>query len=107
MRTRCSSLRTAEVGSNPGLHFETGAPGARRELNVLLGKNVEAGRIMAGITFSAPGNWTSWPPHEHAAMLEEAYLYMDMPAPTFGVQLVYTNAANRNLRRSCTRETSC
>ena len=87
----------AEVRSNPGLHFETGAPGARRDLNVLLGKNVEAGRIMAGITFSAPGNWTSWPPHEHAAMLEEAYLYVDMPAPTFGVQLVYTNAAEPEL----------
>jgi 5-deoxy-glucuronate isomerase len=24
-------------------------------------------------------------------MLEEAYLYIDMPAPAFGVQLVYTN----------------
>ena len=46
---------------------------------------------MAGVTFSAPGNWTSWPPHEHAAMLEEAYLYIDMPAPRFGVQLVYTD----------------
>ena len=59
---------------------------------MLIGKNVQAGRIMAGVTFSEPGNWTSWPPHEHAAMLEEAYLYIDMPAPAFGVQLVYTNA---------------
>ena len=59
---------------------------------MLIGKNVEAGRIMAGVTFSAPGNWTSWPPHEHAAMLEEAYLYIDMPAPSFGLQLVYTDA---------------
>ena len=52
---------------------------------------------MAGVTFSDPGNWTSWPPHEHAAMLEEAYLYIDMPAPAFGVQLVYTNAAEPEL----------
>jgi 5-deoxy-glucuronate isomerase len=81
----------AAVQKDPGLHFETGGPGAKRDLNVLIGKNVHAGRIMAGVTFSAPGNWTSWPPHEHAAMLEEAYLYVDMPAPTFGVQLVYTN----------------
>ena len=58
---------------------------------MLIGKNVEAGRIMAGVTFSEQGNWTSWPPHEHAAMLEEAYLYIDMPAPSFGIQLVYTN----------------
>ena len=26
-----------------------------------------------------------------AAILEEAYLYVDMPAPAFGIQLVYTN----------------
>ena len=81
----------AAVQENPGLHFVAGGPAAKRSLNVLIGKNVEAGRIMAGVTFSEPGNWTSWPPHEHSAMLEEAYLYIDMPAPAFGVQLVYTN----------------
>jgi len=81
----------ADVQKNPGLHFAAGGPGCQRELNILLGKNVEAGRIMAGVTFSAPGNWTSWPPHEHAVLAEEAYLYIDMPAPAFGVQLVYTN----------------
>jgi 5-deoxy-glucuronate isomerase len=80
------------VKRDAGLHFKAGAPPAERELNVLIGKNVEASRIMAGITFSAPGNWTSWPPHEHAAMLEEAYLYVDMPEPAFGIQLVYTDA---------------
>jgi 5-deoxy-glucuronate isomerase len=81
----------SDVQKDPGLHFATGGPGSQRELNILIGKNVNAGRILAGVTFSAPGNWTSWPPHEHAAMLEEAYLYIDMPAPAFGVQLVYTN----------------
>jgi 5-deoxy-glucuronate isomerase len=85
-------VRFAEVRQDPTLHFVTGGETARRDLNVLIGKNVEAGRIMAGVTFSEPGNWTSWPPHEHAAMLEEAYLYIDMPAPTFGIQLVYTDA---------------
>ena len=80
-----------EIQTNPGLHFEAGGPGSRRTLNILLGKNVEAGRIMAGVTFSDPGNWTSWPPHEHAVLAEEAYLFIAMPAPAFGVQLVYTN----------------
>jgi 5-deoxy-glucuronate isomerase len=80
----------ADVQRDPGLHFVAGGPSAQRDLNVLIGKNVSAGRLMAGITFSQPGNWTSWPPHEHAAMLEEAYLYVDMPHPCFGVQLVYT-----------------
>jgi 5-deoxy-glucuronate isomerase len=84
-------VRFADVQANPGLHFNAGGPSAKRDLNVLIGKNVEAGRIMAGVTFSEHGNWTSWPPHEHAAMLEEAYLYIDMPAPAFGIQLVYTN----------------
>jgi 5-deoxy-glucuronate isomerase len=84
-------VRFAEVQANPGLHFNAGGPSSKRDLNVLIGKNVEAGRIMAGVTFSEQGNWTSWPPHEHAAMLEEAYLYIDMPAPSFGIQLLYTN----------------
>ena len=84
-------VRFADVQANPGLHFNAGGPASKRDLNVLIGKNVEAGRIMAGVTFSDAGNWTSWPPHEHAAMLEEAYLYNDMPAPAFGIQLVYTN----------------
>jgi 5-deoxy-glucuronate isomerase len=85
-------VRMADVRQDPTLHVQAGGDTARRELNVVIGKNVQAGRIMAGITFSQPGNWTSWPPHEHAAMLEEAYLYIDMPAPAFGVQLLYTNA---------------
>jgi len=80
-----------EVRDNPALHFQTGGASSRRDLNILIGKNVEAGRILAGVTFSEPGNWTSWPPHEHAAILEEAYLYIDMPAPAWGLQLVYTN----------------
>src|SRR5687768_1481965 len=84
-------VKFADVQKDPGLHFNAGGPSNQRELNILIGKNVQAGRIMAGVTFSAPGNWTSWPPHEHAAMLEEAYLYIDMPAPAFGIQLVYTN----------------
>ena len=81
----------AEVRKDPALHFMAGKPPIERDLNILLGKNVEAGRIMAGVTFSSDGNWTSFPPHEHQDMLEEAYLYIDMPAPQWGLQLVYTN----------------
>jgi 5-deoxy-glucuronate isomerase len=80
-----------EVRANPKLHMIAGKPPAERDLNVLIGANVDAGRIMAGVTFSTPGNWTSWPPHEHSQMLEEAYLFIDMPAPAFGVQFVYTD----------------
>jgi 5-deoxy-glucuronate isomerase len=90
-------VRFADVQKDPGLHFKAGGPSSERTLNVLLGKNIRAGRIMAGVTFSAPGNWTSWPPHEHAALAEEAYLYIDMPAPAFGVQFVYTDKTTPEL----------
>ena len=84
-------VRFRDVQADPGLHFRAGGPSAEREINILIGKNVDAGRILAGVTFSVPGNWTSWPPHEHTSMLEEVYLYIDMPAPSFGVQFVYTD----------------
>jgi 5-deoxy-glucuronate isomerase len=83
-------VRYADVEKNESLKFRTGGPSTTRTINILIGKNVEAGRILAGVTTSEPGHWTSWPPHEHAAMLEELYVYYDMPPPAFGVQLVYT-----------------
>ena len=72
------------------LHFTSGSAGSQREIDILLGSNIQAGRLVVGITRSLPGNWTSWPPHEHAAMLEEIYVFFDMPEPGFGLQLVYT-----------------
>jgi 5-deoxy-glucuronate isomerase len=81
----------ADILANSKLHFTAGTPGAQRAIDILLGANIHAGRLVAGITRSLPGNWTSWPPHEHAAMLEEIYVYIDMPSPAFGMQLVYTN----------------
>jgi 5-deoxy-glucuronate isomerase len=92
---------------DPGLHFQAGGPASERMLNILLGKNVEAGRIMAGVTFSSPGNWTSWPPHEHAALAEEAYVYIDMPAPSWGVQFVYTDRRRPSWPSSCARAIAC
>jgi 5-deoxy-glucuronate isomerase len=84
-------IRYTDVSNNPSLKFSAGTPGQLRHLNILVGKNVNAGRLLVGFTVSEPGNWTSWPPHEHAAMLEEMYVYFDMPAPAFGIQLVYNN----------------
>lgn len=90
-------VRFADVQKDPTLHFHTGGPASERDLNVLIGKNVEAGRILAGVTFSKPGNWTSWPPHEHSRLAEEAYLYIDMPEPGWGIQLVYNDPKNPEL----------
>jgi len=78
-------VRYAEVVADPGLHFKAGGPSSSRTLNMLLAKNVEAGRLMAGVTWSEPGHWTSWPPHEHAALAEELYVYYDMPPEAFGI----------------------
>jgi 5-deoxy-glucuronate isomerase len=80
-----------QTSKDPVLSFNTGGPGNTRDLNILLGKNVNAGRLLVGFTFSEPGNWTSWPPHEHAQMLEELYVYFDMPEPAFGIQFVYND----------------
>ncbi|HZE26302.1 MAG TPA: 5-deoxy-glucuronate isomerase, partial [Terriglobales bacterium] len=79
-------VRFSEVSKDPGLKFSTGGSGCTRHLNMLLAENIEAGRLIAGFTDSEPGNWTSWPPHEHAAMLEEIYVYFNMPDPAFGIQ---------------------
>jgi len=84
-------VRYADISKDPTLKFTTGTPGQQRHLNIVIGKNVEAGRLVAGFTKSEPGNWTSWPPHEHTAMLEEMYVYFDMPDPAFAIQLVYDN----------------
>jgi 5-deoxy-glucuronate isomerase len=90
-------VRSAEVAEDPGLQFTTGKAGNTRHIHMLLAKNVEAGRLIIGITQSDPGNWTSWPPHEHAKMLEEIYVYFDMPAPAYGLQLVYQNTEEPEL----------
>jgi 5-deoxy-glucuronate isomerase len=80
-----------QISKDPTLRFNAGGPANLRDLNILVGKNVKAGRVMVGFTFAEPGNWTSWPPHEHAEMLEEMYVYFDMPEPAYGLQLVYND----------------
>ena len=81
-----------EMSKDPGLKFDAGqGTGASRHLHMSCAKNVEAGRLVFGWTYSDPGNWTSWPPHEHASLLEEMYVYFNMPAPAYGLQLVYND----------------
>lgn len=84
-------VRYSAISQDPSLKFTAGVPTQQRCVNIVFGKNVEAGRLVAGFTTSEPGNWTSWPPHEHGAMLEEMYVYFDMPEPAFGIQMVYNN----------------
>src|SRR5712692_8305491 len=90
-------VRGTEIAKDPGLKYSAGGAGCTRHLEMLLAKNIEAGRLIAGITQAEPGNWTSWPPHEHAALLEEMYVYFDMPEPAYGIQLVYNDTQNPEL----------
>ena len=82
-------VRYADLAEQDGMTFKAGGPTNSRQVSMLLAKNVEAGRLLLGFTHSDPGNWTSWPPHEHAAMLEEIYVFFEMPEPAYGIQLVY------------------
>ena len=84
-------VRHEEASKDPALSFSTGGSGSLRKVTLVIAKNVQAGRLIAGFTHSDPGNWTSWPPHEHANMLEEMYVYFEMPEPAYGIQLVYNN----------------
>ena len=91
-------VRFADVQQDPGAALRSRRPvGQARSERAH--RQERAGRAASwpASPSASPGNWTSWPPHEHAAMLEEAYLYIDMPAPAFGVQLVYTDAREPEL----------
>ena len=44
-------------------------------------------RLICGITEGEPGQWTSWPPHQHSNDLEEIYCYFDIPHPKFALHL--------------------
>lgn len=77
--------------ADPELTMNAGSDQYARKVIKLIDKNVTAERLLCGLTFGAPGNWTSWSPHEHASTREEVYLYIDMPKPAFGIQMVYNN----------------
>ncbi len=81
------------------LHFSVGeqALSNRREVYTTIGHNVKAERLVVGFTYGESGNWTSWPPHEHAATREEIYIFFDMPEPGFGVQFVFTDPKDMEL----------
>src|SRR5258708_2647585 len=53
-------VRYAEVQKDPGLKFVAGVPASSRELNMLIAKNVEAGRLVAG--------WCTTPPRARGCL---------------------------------------
>lgn len=81
----------SEVKDDPNLTLRVGAEPYYRDIHKVIAENIEGSRLLMGVTMSKPGNWTSWPPHEHAATREELYLFFDIPKPGFATQFIYTD----------------
>ena len=60
------------------IHQIHGQGSGAREVMFTLAPQDEASRLICGVTRSGDGTWTSWPPHQHEADLEEIYCYFDM-----------------------------
>lgn len=58
-----------------------GKPPYQRDVFMTIAQQDEGSRLICGITYGEPGAWTSWPPHQHSANLEEVYCYFDIPKP--------------------------
>ncbi|MBS1910476.1 MAG: 5-deoxy-glucuronate isomerase [Bacteroidetes bacterium] len=89
--------RHEETRTQEGMHLNVGGESTSREIFKAVAENVPGAKLLTGVTMSKPGNWTSWPPHEHAATQEELYVFFDMPRPGFGTQFVYTDMNNPEL----------
>lgn len=87
-------VKYEEIKNDSELHMSAGKVPYSREIYTLIGPQVRASRLLIGFTRGKAGNWTSWPPHEHASTREEIYLFYDMPESAFGVQFVYTDPPN-------------
>ena len=71
------------------VHQIHGEGSGQREVFFTLNEEIPASRLICGLTWGADGMWTSWPPHQHEAELEEVYCYFDMPAPHMGFHISY------------------
>jgi 5-deoxy-glucuronate isomerase len=68
-----------------------------RSVNVIMGPDFPADRMVIGETCNPPGNWSSSPPHKHdehdpphESLHEELYYYRVWPVQGFGIQRIYT-----------------
>ena len=75
----------------------TGKANWRRDVQLAVGANVPAQRLIVGETLNPPGNWSGSPPHRHDTYnppfqvpLEEIYLFLVEPSQGFALGRVYT-----------------
>jgi 5-deoxy-glucuronate isomerase len=69
------------------IHQIHGKPPFQREVFMTISQEDSGSRLICGITEGEPGQWTSWPPHQHSNDLEEIYCYFDIPKPKFALHL--------------------
>lgn len=88
---------------------ERGRPGFQRRVVDIVAEKIPAHSLLVGETFTAPGQWSSYPPHCHEkddpgqeSFQEEIYFYQVDPAQGFGYQRVYTD--DRSLDEAITVE---
>lgn len=71
------------------IHQIHGHGAGKREVFFTVNPEMDASRLLCGLTWGGDGAWTSWPPHQHEKDLEEVYCYFDMDAPGFGFHVSY------------------
>lgn len=77
------------------IHQIHGAGTGEREVMFTCEPAMPAKHLLCGLTWSRPGTWTSWPPHQHEKDLEEVYCYFDMDPPKMGLHLSYLKSGER------------
>lgn len=80
---------TLPIGNIHQIH---GEGSGRREVMFTLAPEDSASRLICGVTWSADGAWTSWPPHQHEKDLEEIYCYFDIK--TYGLHFSYETGSS-------------
>ncbi len=74
------------------IHQIHGEGSGQREVMFTLAPQDKASRLICGVTWSADGAWTSWPPHQHEKDLEEVYCYFDIE--TYGLHFSYETGSS-------------
>lgn len=87
-------IKFNEVDKDPDKHSIIGSDPAVLNFWTMIGPEIKASRLKMGWTLCKPGNWSSFPPHEHTKTMEEIYVFYDVPEPSYAIQLVYENIKN-------------
>lgn len=92
-----TNLRAKIVTPEKVVTKSVGKDNWSRSVNVIMGPEFPADKMVIGETYNPPGNWSSSPPHKHdehnpphESLHEELYYYRVYPSQGFGIQRIYT-----------------